>query len=258
MIQQWLRKIWQGTPDPLPSFGRTDTGRVRSNNEDSFAILPDRNLFLVADGMGGHNAGEVASRVTIETLVDYFSAAALAGMRGRPEQIHHFLISGLLHANEQVIRMAGGDETLRGMGCTLVVAFIDDRTLHTCHVGDARCYRTDGDRLVQITTDHTLLAKVESATRNGTGEGRGVVNRHVVTRAIGFPFQEDPEYHATPLAAGTTVLLCSDGLWSMVDDGRILAILRQAASPEEAADILVREANEAGGKDNITAVVISR
>ncbi|MDH5298287.1 MAG: protein phosphatase 2C domain-containing protein [Desulfobulbaceae bacterium] len=255
MILRWLQRLLRSST-PLPSFGRTDTGRVRTNNEDSFAILADRNLYLVADGMGGHNAGEVASRVAIEALVSFFSKSALHSMRANNEQIHHFLVSGLRHANDQVMRMAAADESLRGMGCTLVAALIDGRTLHTCHVGDARCYLANDDSLAQITTDHTLMAQSE-----GNGNGRNdrpgrILTRHVVTRAIGFLFQEDPEYHASVLPAGGKVLLCSDGLWSMVDDARLLAILREAALPEEATDIMVREANEAGGKDNITAVVV--
>ena len=256
MVFSWLQKLLRRRT-LLESCGRTDTGRVRANNEDAFAILVDRNLFMVADGMGGHNAGEVASRIAIESLADYFSVAALNAVRGKGEQIHHLLISGLRHANEQVISTAAADQALQGMGCTLVVAFIDGQTLHTCHVGDARCYRTDGDTLVQITTDHTLMARVEAAARNnGQGEATRTVNRHVVTRAIGFPFQEDPEYHACPISAGCRVLLCSDGLWSMVDDQRLLAILAETNSPERASEILIREANEAGGKDNITAVVV--
>jgi len=257
MILQWLQKFFRRKTTILASFGRTDTGRVRANNEDSFAILGDRKLFLVADGMGGHNAGEVASRIAIEALVAYLSPSALNGMRGNAEQIQHFLISGLRHANDEVMRVAAADEGKRGMGCTLVAALVDGQTLHTCHVGDARCYLVDGDSLVQITTDHTLVAKVEAAVRGGEEAPVRSVNRHVVTRAIGFPFQEDPEYHACPLVQGRSrVLLCSDGLWSMVDDARALEVIQQTSSPEEATEILVREANEAGGKDNITAVLV--
>lgn len=251
---RWLRSLFR-RHKPVASFGRTDTGRVRANNEDSFAIISDLNMFLVADGMGGHNAGEVASRVAIETLIDYFSVSALRSMRGKREQIHHYMINGLCRANEEVMRMAAADVSKQGMGCTIVVALIDGRTLHVCHVGDARCYYGDvGDLLVQITTDHTLRARTEIVDPS-TGLKRQV-NRHVVTRAIGFPFREDPEYHVVELSVGAKVLLCSDGLWSMIDDFRLGDIMHEANSPEEAADIMIREANEAGGRDNITAVVV--
>ncbi|MDH4321802.1 MAG: protein phosphatase 2C domain-containing protein [Desulfobulbaceae bacterium] len=254
MILSWLRNLIHPKKTTLASFGRTDTGRVRANNEDSFAILPDRNIFMVADGMGGHNAGEVASRVAIETLIDYFSKSALQAMRGNREQIQHFLINGLRRANDEVMRQAASEASRKGMGCTLVVAFVDGKTMHTCHVGDARCYRADSNLLVQITTDHTLLANTEAADPV-SGERRKV-SRHVVTRAIGFPFLEDPEYHAVSLEANDKILLCSDGLWSMVDDARLHAILLEAETPEMATDIMVREANAAGGKDNITALVV--
>lgn len=256
MIFRWLRNLnlFRRVHSLAASFGRTDTGRVRANNEDSFAILADRNIFLVADGMGGHNSGEVASRVAIESLVAYFSKSALQSMRGNREHIHHFMVNGLRQANEEVILFAAANKSNRGMGCTLVAAFVDGDTMHTCHVGDARCYWSDGNLLEQVTTDHTLLAKTEAEDPT-TGEVRKV-SRHVVTRAIGFPFQEDPEYHAVDLPAQAKVLLCSDGLWSMVDDARLQAIMQEAESPEEATDIMVKEANEAGGKDNITAVVV--
>ena len=256
MIFRWLRNLnlFRLVHKPVASFGRTDTGRVRAKNEDSFAILADRNIFLVADGMGGHNSGEVASRVAIETLVSYFSKSALHSMRGNREHIHHFMVKGLWKANNEVMRLAAANKSNRGMGCTLVAAFLDDSTLHTCHVGDARCYWSDGELLKQITTDHTLLAKTEAQDPT-TGEVRKI-SRHVVTRAIGFPFQEDPEYHTVDLPAQAKVLLCSDGLWSMVDDPRLNVIMHEIDSPEEATDIMVREANEAGGKDNITALVV--
>ncbi len=252
MIFSWLRNLFCRDTS-VASFGRTDTGRVRANNEDSFVILADRNMFIVADGMGGHNAGEVASRVAIETLIEYFSKSALQSMRGNREEIQHFMVSGLRRANDEVMLLAADDEEKKGMGSTLVAAYVDGKTLHTCHVGDARCYRTDGDSLVQITTDHTLLAKTET-TNPGTGEKRKV-SRHVVTRAIGFLFKEDPEYHAVKLSPKTKILLCSDGLWSMVDDSRLAEIMREVEEPEEATEIMIREANAAGGKDNITALV---
>jgi len=257
MIFEWLRnlKLFRRVNKLVTSFGRTDTGRVRANNEDSFAILADHNIFLVADGMGGHNSGEVASRVAIESLVEYFSKAVLLTMRGNREYIHHCMVNGLRQANEKVIRHATENKANRGMGCTLVAAFVDGDTLHTCHVGDARCYWSDGDRFEQVTTDHTLLAKTEAEDPD-TGEKRKV-SRHVVTRAMGFPFLEDPEYHVVDLPSEAKVLLCSDGLWSMVEDSRLQAIMYDTDSPEEATDIMVREANEAGGKDNITALVVN-
>lgn len=232
-------------------FGRTDTGKVREHNEDNFSILADRDIYLVADGMGGHNAGEVASRIAIETLVNHFPLPKVRSMSGNREEIRHSLITGFHSANKTVMDMASDDAALQGMGSTLVACHIDDGIMHTCHVGDSRCYLDNGQELLQITTDHSSAVTVSTGKNNDQSPGR-----HVLTSAVGFPFPKDPEYHDTAIQPGNKILLCSDGLWSMVDDQQIQQILQKSASPEEASDTLVQLANEAGGKDNITALVI--
>ena len=246
----WLKRIMRGNR-VFQACGRTDTGRVRDHNEDSFAIMAERRLYLVADGMGGHNAGEVASRMAIEALVEYFSLAKVRQMAGNDEEIRHSLINGLRFANQRIMKAAEGKPGYRGMGCTLVACHLDGEALHTCHVGDARCYLADAASIRQITTDHTGMAYY------GKGDTEHPPpKRPVVTMAIGFPFQQDPEYHRVPLLAGHKVLLCSDGLWSMVGDTELYAIIRNAATPETACTQLIDRANAAGGRDNITALVI--
>jgi protein phosphatase len=156
------------------------------------------------------------------------------------------MITGFEKANNAVIALAKEDTALLGMGCTLVMAFIDGATLHTCHVGDARCYVVSGDRINQITTDHTVVEE----------SGEILHNRHVVTRVIGYPFPEPPEYNKTSLQEGDKILLCSDGLWSMMDSRTIYKSIIEAESPEKASEHLIAIANGAGGNDNITAVTI--
>lgn len=247
---QLLKKLFKLPIRERSCFGRTDTGKVRDHNEDNFSILKERQLFIVADGMGGHKAGEVASRVAIESLIDFLTPAKIRGITGNPEAIRHSLIAGFHHANDSVVNMAAEDSALEGMGSTLVACLIGKNTMHTCHVGDSRCYLFDNQGgLGQITTDHTCSATVN----NKQGEA---IPRQVLSRAIGFSFTQDPEYHATAIQPGNKVLLCSDGLWSMLDDRQIEKILKESASPEEACDVLVHKGNEAGGKDNITALVI--
>lgn len=246
---QLIRKIFYPQPK-LTWFGRTDTGRVRSHNEDAFCILKDRRLLLVADGMGGHNAGEVASRLAVDFLAERFSPQQVGRCLGNAQGIRHLLLQGLRQANEAVIAEAQGKESLQGMGCTLLAGLLDRKTLHLCHVGDTRCYRAGNDGLQQITTDHTMAAAWEGS-RNGQPPPR-----HVITRAIGFPFAEDPEYHELRLATGDRLLFCSDGLWSMLPSSQLEAILAGAATPEQACDRLIEAANEAGGRDNITTVVV--
>lgn len=241
-----LQKLFSAPPLTTIYAGLSDIGRVRKNNEDCFSILAENKLFLVADGMGGHNGGEVASRATVEILRGHFSPKTIAAMRGNTQEIKHAILTGFEKANEAVMALANKDTALRGMGCTLVLAFIDGKNLHICHVGDARCYVVSGDRINQITTDHTATEETGNILRN----------RHVVTRVIGYPFPEPPEFNTTVLHQGDKILLCSDGLWSMVDSQAIRELMSKADSPEKAAKNLVATANEAGGEDNITALTI--
>ena len=252
---RFLKELFSPSPPAISSFGRTDTGLVRDHNEDSFAILENDHLYLVADGMGGHNAGEVASKVAIESLVEFFSHETIRHMAGNPEEIQHQMINSLYQANEKVMAMAADNDAFSGMGCTLVACLVDGNTLHTCHVGDARCYQANREGLHQITTDHTALARFEKSTEGRTRGTKGPP-RHILTRAIGFPFPEDPEYHANSLKPKDRILICSDGLWSMLPDDRLYELLLSVPSPEKCCDIFIREANEAGGKDNITALVL--
>ncbi len=245
-----LKKLFSKKRD-YPCYGRTDTGMVRKHNEDNFCILADRAIFLLADGMGGHNAGEVASKVAIETLVNHFPLAKVRRMSGNREEIRHSLITGFHYVNKTVMDMAATDEALEGMGSTLVACHIDDCTMHTCHVGDSRCYLASGQKLLQITSDHSSAVTVSTRGKNDS-----FPQRHVLTSAVGFPYPKDPEYHDTVLQPGDKILLCSDGLWSMVDDEQIRQTLQKSDSPEEACDTLVQLANEAGGKDNVTTLVI--
>lgn len=245
-----LKKLLNTTNINLTCFGRTDTGKVRDHNEDNFSILEDRKLFIVADGMGGHNAGEVASRVAIESLIDFLPPEKIRSMTKNIEETKHSLIAGFHHANKTVMDMAEKDSALFGMGSTLVACLIKKNTMYTCHVGDSRCYLLDEQEgLCQITTDHTYAAMVTNK------EGKDVP-RNALTRAIGFSFTQDPEFHKITIIRGNRILLCSDGLWSMVNNQQIEHILEKSDSPEEACDTLVHEANEAGGKDNVTALVI--
>lgn len=254
-----LRRIFPFLGGRITFFGRTDTGRVRKQNEDSFCILADRNIFMVADGMGGHNAGEVASAAAIETLAQYYSKDALRRIRSNREEIQHFFVKGFHHANQTVMDMAAGNAAHSGMGCTLVVAMIAGNTLHVIHVGDSRCYLADASGMEQITADHSCITEFHLTTSIPNENGNHEIKlppRQAVTRVIGFPFPEDPEYNSRRLKPHHRILICSDGLWSMVGDPEIHRILTTADSAEQACDLLIRQANENGGRDNITALAI--
>lgn len=257
MIWNWIKNIFLSKQVPLVAFGRTDTGKVRPHNEDAFYLLPGQSVMLVADGMGGHNAGEVASRVAIESMALVLQNGILQKAGNNKEEIQHLLIKSLRQTNDTVMRLANTNDTHKGMGCTFIAGYIGFGTLYTCHVGDVRGYILQQRTLKQITTDHTYANDFEKrCTEDPELEHTAPPPaRNIVSRAIGFPFAEDPECNSIPIQKGARVLLCSDGLWSMLSDEVMATIISEASSPEKACDFLIEQANRAGGKDNITAAV---
>lgn len=258
MIWNFLKNLFCSPGCPITLFGRTDTGRTRPNNEDSFIIMPATGIMMVADGMGGHNAGEVASRSAIEFMVRLVvQQDSLKKAGANQEEIRHILIHALRETNGQIMRMATENTAYSGMGSTFIIGFVSRGYLFTCHVGDVRAYLLTRQGFQQLTTDHTYLAEFgrTAGPHQEPGAPHPKMTRHVVSRAIGFPFPEDPECTVNPLVQGDRILLCSDGLWSMLPDPQLTLILQEAATPEAACDRMISEANQAGGKDNITAVV---
>jgi protein phosphatase len=225
----------------------SDTGQVRSINQDS--MHADAPLFAVADGMGGHRGGEVASAVALETLIASVSAPTTAA-----------LVEGVQIANAAVFQRAQDDPELRGMGTTLcAVALVADEAgerLGIVNVGDSRVYLLRDGALSQLTEDHSL---VESLVRQGRiTEDEALVHpqRNILTRALGIGSSVDVDAWELPAVTGDRYLLCSDGLFNEVELPVIESTMRKLADPSEAAHELVRLANEGGGRDNITAVVV--
>lgn len=240
----------------LSCAGQSDPGQVRSKNEDSYSVSAERRLFIVADGMGGHNAGEIASSATVKIIDDHFTPVRLAAMHGNPQEIRHSLVRSFEKANTIVSAMAEEKEEWQGMGSTLVVAYIDDATLHLCHVGDARCYIVTKGSIRQLTSDHTTMVERRRELSDTSELVTQLQDRHVVTRVIGYPFPEPPEYNSCQLRDDDRLLLCTDGLWSMVTDKTLIEVIAKSITPAEAVNHLVDLANQAGGSDNITGVAI--
>lgn len=226
----------------------TDKGMVRANNQDSQVVIEGR-LFAVADGMGGHRGGEVASATALEALAGGWGDATSSALR-----------AGVVSANEAVFAKASNDPELRGMGTTLtalalVVGDDGNERLAVANVGDSRAYRLT-DSLAQITDDHSL---VESLVRQGRLTAEEAVThpqRNILTRALGIEPQVEVDVWELPAVPGDRFLLCSDGLFNEVEVGVITETLRTLDDPTEAAVELVRLANEGGGRDNITCVVV--
>lgn len=230
--------------------GRTDTGQVRAANEDGLLIT--ERLFAVADGMGGHAGGEVASKMVLDQCanpLEVWDAEHLAAL--------------IQEANRQVVNLAAEDPDLHGMGTTLtLLARLDptdelpDERVAVVNVGDSRTYVFDGEKLEQLTDDHTLVQRL---VRSGALTPEQAVDhpqRNVLTRALGIYEDVPVDSWELRVFEGDRFLLCSDGLTGELDDEQITAVLRRLADPQEVADELVRLANESGGHDNITAVVV--
>jgi PPM family protein phosphatase len=252
----FLGRLFRHTKLALSCAGKSDPGKVRNKNEDSFTILAEHRLFIVADGMGGHNAGEIASSTTVKIIGDHFTSERLAAMHGNPLEIRHNLVRSFEKANTIVSTMAAEKVEWQGMGCTLVVAYIDDATLHLCHVGDARCYIVNEGSIRQLTSDHTTLVEMGQELSDTNESTAHLQNRHVVTRVIGYPFPEPPEYNTFQLRDGARLLICTDGLWSVVAEKTLTGVIADATTPADAVHHLVDLANQAGGPDNITGVAV--
>lgn len=232
----------------------TDLGLVRSNNEDSLYAGDSKvgrldNLFIVADGMGGHVGGEYASAFVVSKIPD------LLEKRQKEESISDTLLTVTDRTNKALYQISRNDKRLQGMGSTLVMTSIAGGEAHVINVGDSRLYRFDG-QLVQITRDHSLVDEMVAKGRLTKDDPFYAANKNVITRAMGIGAYVEPDYFCVPLQKGDRLLLCSDGLSGMVDDETIAAVLAGEPDTAAAAEKLMELAKEAGGRDNITVILI--
>jgi protein phosphatase len=236
----------------------SDTGRARSNNEDSVVVDEEVALAVLADGMGGYNAGEVASgMVTSFIKAELGRWLAEASNQATDSDVRRAMDICVDNANRAIFNAANSNPQYAGMGTTLVVAVLRDTRLLLGHIGDSRCYRWRAGELVQITRDHSLLQEQIDAGLI-TPEQAAVSNhKNLVTRAVGVEDTVLLETHLHEMQPGDWLLMCSDGLSDMVDDGQIAAVLTGSESLQDAAQALVQVANEAGGRDNISVILTS-
>jgi serine/threonine protein phosphatase PrpC len=227
------------------STGKTDPGRVRRRNEDAFVIDPP--LFAVADGMGGAQAGEVASRLTAAAFREYHEADDLP-----PDERVQAIIQ---EANRRIYDRAHADSGFSGMGTTVTAALLTGGRVTIGHVGDSRAYRIRNDALEQLTDDHSLVGDLMRSGRLTPEEAEAHPQRSVITRALGTDPEVDVDTVTVDVLPGDLFLLCSDGLTTMVGDEDILGILAAAPTLDDAARELVRAANTGGGEDNVTVVL---
>ena len=236
----------------MKTFSKTDIGMVREVNQDyvfttetPIGNLP--NLLVVADGMGGHRAGEYASRLAVEILKQELSE----GMQGDPEAM---MKSAITYANEGVLEAARQDANLSGMGTTLVVATVIEKTLFFANVGDSRLYLLNDD-IKQLSKDHSLVQEMVRLGGINQEEAKYHPDKNIITRAIGAKEEVEIDFYEYRLKKGDVILMCTDGLSNMVEDEEILHIVKSSRDVVEAVEQLIERAKENGGNDNIGVIV---
>ena len=246
----------------LRAVAATDTGRVREHNEDAIAWDPDIGLFVLADGMGGYNAGEVASGIAVKTIMNLVREAYATQELAVPDKDTGLTRPGVIlrdaiaRANKIIHQTSKSQEKCEGMGTTVVAGlFYDDRII-VAHVGDSRMYRLRGDRFEQITLDHSLLQELVDRGFYTPEEAMRVTNKNYVTRALGVEPAVEVEIKEHPIQRGDCLVLCSDGLTDMVEDEDIhLTISTFGANLDTVVKQLVQLANDNGGRDNISVML---
>ncbi|WP_406672097.1 Stp1/IreP family PP2C-type Ser/Thr phosphatase, partial [Natronospira sp.] len=239
-----------GSETGLTAAGRTDTGRKRPHNEDAIRLEPGLGLLVLADGMGGYSAGEVASQIAVDTVVSTVRNASPL------ERGDRLLEEAFQKANRSILDTARSDPERQGMGTTIVACLFRRRRVTIGHVGDSRAYRLRRGRMEQLTTDHSLNQELLDRGYYTRMEARRAGNRHVITRALGVRESVDVSLREESVAEGDLFMLCSDGLTDMMDDHSIrYALESRSGALEELADSLVDRANELGGRDNISVIL---
>ena len=240
----------------LEFFSATDTGRARNNNEDSVAVDEASALLVLADGMGGYNAGEVASGMATSFIKSELGRwLSEASDNATDTDVRRAMDICVDNANRAIFNAANSNPKYAGMGTTLVVGVFREARLLMGHVGDSRAYRYRASRLTQITHDHSLLQEQIDSGLITPEQAAFSANKNLVTRAVGVEDTVLLETHLHDVLPGDTYLLCSDGLSDMLDDESIAQLLSSSESLSETAGSLIEAANEAGGKDNISVVL---
>lgn len=236
--------------------GITNTGLVRDINQDSFRIIDRKGrntpvFIILADGMGGHNAGELASGLAVEYAADKARNSRIA-QRNQAA----FITETMNEANELVFEKSQEDIAHIGMGTTMIMAAVSDGNLCVGHIGDSRVYLLRGEEIERITTDHSLIEELVSSGAITREEAENHPSKNIITRALGCGPEISADIYNKKTKPGDIVLLCTDGLTNMVRENEIASILQGSENPEESCRMLIQKANEYGGEDNVTAIAV--
>jgi protein phosphatase len=235
----------------------TDIGRKRSQNQDSFKAAPDLGLFIVADGMGGHKGGEIASQTAVQTIFDEVQGAQAATSTWNAEAVIRAAIQA---ANQAIHKKSEVDATLRGMGTTTTALLFKDNQVFMGHVGDSRCYLIRDHGFWQATRDHSLVQEKFRAGIITRSQMKTDQMKNIITRSVGFEENVEVDVYQMTTQPGDVFMMCSDGLSGFVEDSRVFEVLeahlKQDIPLQQATEVLIAEANEKGGSDNITSIVV--
>lgn len=252
-----------GDSAKLVIYGVSDVGQMREHNEDNIAWDKDLGLVIVADGMGGHNAGEVASEIAVKRIQEALRDVIDPDIQGSHSiELNDAVREAIVYANDEINREARENFAYNGMGTTVVLTLFQDDRVISAHVGDSRTYRLRGDKLEQLTTDHSLVQEMVDNGYLSQEEAQLSASRNLITRALGIAETVEVDVTEAKIDYGDVYLMCSDGLTDLVSDEEILNLLRDYRSEtdscnlEEAAKALVALANDKGGKDNISVVLV--
>ena len=242
----------------------TDVGRKRKHNEDSVLCRHDLGLFIVADGMGGHNAGDYASALAVDSIVRFFETTevdfgieSVTPPNPDTDPGASRLVLAIRRANEEIVHAAQGDATRTGMGTTVVAMYLaTNGMIHIAHVGDSRCYRVGADDIEQVTQDHSFLNNVIWSQPNLGDDVVAAIPKNVITRALGTHEAVEVEVRSEMTLPGDAYLLCSDGLSGMISASSIREVVDSIGDPEKACAELIARANHAGGRDNVSVVIV--
>ena len=233
----------------------TDLGKKRKNNEDGFFVDNKLGLFVVADGMGGHLGGEVASDIAVKAISEYVKQNI--SLEDSKEKVFQLLMGAIYKANEEIRKRAAKNPSLTGMGTTVVVALLRGERLYIAHVGDSRAYIIKERNIEQVTEDHSVVVQLVKANRITPEEAKTHRLKHVLSQAVGTSINLSPDIQDKELNKGEYLLLCTDGLTDMLSDEEIFSIVSKNGNHiEKSCKELVSLANEKGGKDNITVVLL--
>jgi len=241
---------------PFKWGAATDKGRDRETNEDSFIIEAEAGLFLVADGMGGHRGGEIASNIVVEDLSVMIETGLHRIKSKDPRSVRRVLKKAIIEQNEH-LRLEGESESgYKEMGATLVALVIKESRAFVANLGDSRLYRLRKGTFTQITRDHSIVSELLSKGKIQEHEAESHEEQGVITHYVGMEEKAEPHIRSFSLKKGDRLLLCTDGLTDMLDDKAITEILSRPDEPQQICEELVKAANKSGGHDNITVVII--